>query len=301
MPEQGRVQTTHRDDSGAVMIQTLVGMAMNSLLLVPLLGTMWLGVQLIRTAPPSQNPTVYGVLVANAGRLEDSISLPLACGNPRTETTRTDCLKVVAAPLRPIPDPVHNDPAALADRQAIGYDATCWPVVHEEASLPDQRRLECWQLLKTGDLRSWVYGHNVPLSNTSDLLRITQWQISPDQELSSNVATGLTAVKWICPTTTDAQAKCSSSANVSTVELVTCASIKPGHRNLMKTGFVPFCDGTIGMQLSDGTDRPLGNTDGVCDDNEWLVPSGTPGVFENAAVDCEGYLLPPVFVYDGNR
>ena len=73
-------------------------MVMTGLLLSSVVGIMWLSVRLVRTAPPAHNPTVYGTLVAEGGRLGDSLSQPLVCSNPQLNSlgedtrSRSDCL-----------------------------------------------------------------------------------------------------------------------------------------------------------------------------------------------------------------
>lgn len=298
MTAPSAVRAGSRNDSGSVLIGELTAMIMTGLLLSSVVGVMWLSVRLVRTAPPAHNPTVYGTLVASGGRLGDSLSQPLFCDNPHDALTRSDCLDVKARQLHPIADP------AQATRQDVGDYAMCWAVTIELEVTPgvplEKRRLECWQYLHSGYLQSWVHPPKISLGDTTDYLFFedNQWEASPDPELSGSVVSGLTAVKWQCrPAISAPPVDCSPGVGVSNVELLVCASIRPEQRNAMKDGFVPFCDGTIGVQLPSGADRPLGDDDEVCDRDEWLMLSGTPGVYEDAAVDCEGYLLPPINVY----
>ena len=281
-------------DRGSVLIGELTAMIMTGLLLSSVVGVMWLSVRLVRTAPPAHNPTVYGTLVASGSRLGDSLSQPLVCSNPLGEPTRTGCLDVGVRQLKPIADPALRDPATAADRQAIGDDAMCWAVTTDRVQTSEKRRLECWQRLHSGYLQAWVHPPKTSLGDTTDYLffKDDQWEPSPDSEWSRNVASGLTAVEWLCldpdeledwqehQTAPSTGISCSrwvappyKSETIKVVELLTCASIKPEQRNLMKEGFVPFCDGTIGVDHT----RPDPAT------GDWA--------------GIEGYLLPPVRVY----
>ena len=281
------VRAAFRNDSGSVVIGELTAMVMTGLLLSSVVGIMWLSVRLVRTAPPAHNPTVYGTLVASGGRLGDSLSQPLVCSNPLGEDTRSDCLDLNARQLTPVADPALRHPETAADRQDIGDAAMCWAVSNDRATTVDKRRLECWQRLSSGYLQVWVHNHEEPddstpapddlLADTSDLLFITNWQTSSNETLSRSVVSGLESVRWQCD-----GAGCSPGVGVTTVELVVCAAIRPEQRNAMKPGFVPFCDGTIGAVLSDGSHRGRDNPNPP-DLNDW----GT----------IEGYLLPPVHVY----
>ena len=299
MPSLGSRQDAR--DSGNVLIGELTSLVLTGLMLASLLGVMWLSVRLVRTTPPAHNPTVYGTLVASGAELGDSLVPLLLCTNPNTtprENSRTNCLTVEPEQLSPVVDP------AAADRSDVGRDAMCWLVVNDRVqTADDKRRLECWQLLDSGYLQVWVHEHNEtdgvnplndldgdsvidldvdgnPVSGTSDLLRIQDWKTSPSVEHSHSIASGLRAMKWQCPTDVDDYAECSVGVATSTVELIACASIKPEQRNLMKDGFVPFCDGTIGMELSNGAARPAPSL------GDWT--------------SIEGYLLPPVYVYESN-
>lgn len=236
-----------RNDRGSVLLtDALVSMLIGSILLSGMLGVMWLSVKLVHTAPPDHNPTVYGTLISGTARLEDSLVAPLECTNPSSATTRSDCLTVVAGSIQPLPET--DEPTELS---AFTNDAACWVVANDSVDTSDKRVLECWQLLDTGYLTAWVYrSPDVDDPNTagiiednSDLLKIGVWQPSSDPELSRSVASGLKAVKWEHKPTEDV------------VEFHACASIKPDQRNLMETGFIPYCDGTIGETLLGGANR----------------------------------------------
>lgn len=261
-----------RNDRGsALLTDALVSMLIGSILLSGMLGVMWLSVKLVHTAPPDHNPTVYGTLISGTARLEDSLVPPLGCDNPSSATTRSDCLTVESDPISPVPDPVPS-----TDRLAIGDEASCWVVNNDRADTTDnkdKRRLECWQLLNSGYLYAWVHDPDLDprtdvLDDTSDLLTVPRnvWKLESNPELSRSVASGLVAVKWEHKPAEDA------------VEFLSCASIKPEQRNLMEPGFVPFCDGTTGVVLSDGSYRGLDDPNVRVDPDNW----GT----------IEGYQLP---------
>ena len=303
MSDPGSVRAASRNDSGFVLVAVLVDLTITALLFVTLIGFMFFAVRLVQSASPDTNPLVWSTLTSGVARLEDSLAPPLGCSNPSTATTRSGCLTVVADSVRPI-----DDPAPTIDRTGVGGTAVCWPVTNYEAPTIDQRRLECWQLLDTGYLRVWVHDHAVPdastvdsddfLSDTSDLLTIADWQPSPSPEFTRTASHGLAAIEWQCRTTAELAARqaarqadqpdplvpidsCLRSKadmpQVAAVELVSCAAIKPDQRNVMRPSFVPFCDGTTGAVLSDGTYRGQDNPNHPVP-NDW----GT----------IEGYLLP---------
>ena len=309
MSEHGSERARSRNDSGVVLIAVLVDLTITVALMATVIGFLFFAVRLVQSAAPDSNPLLWSTLTSSVARLEGSLAPPLACSNPAGATTRTDCLTVISPPLKPIADPL-----VRADRRAVGDDALCWQVAHERADTnDDKRRLECWQLLNSGYLQVWVHDHaeldpdtgnplndldgdgNIdldppltgdPISGTADLLAITDWQVSPNPDLSSTVASGLTSLKWLCPTASNPQTECSAGVNASTVELLACAAIKPEQRNLMEPGFVPFCDGSTGVVLSDGSYRGQDDPTAMVDPDDW----GT----------IEGYLLPAISVEIGN-
>ena len=278
-----------------MLVAVLVDLTITALLFATVIGFLFFAVRLVQSASPDTNPLVWSTLTSSVAQLEGSLIPPLVCSNPPTATTRSDCLTVEADPLRAIRDP------AAAVRGADEQSVTCWPVTNDEARkpdgtpLPDQRRLECWQLLDSGYLRIWVHDHDevdeneIPLTDTTDLLAITNWQPSPDPALSRTATHGLAAIEWQCLTSAELTARpnapvsdsCSRSRadmpQVAAVELVACAAVRPDDRNVMKPGLVPFCDGTTGVVLSDGSYRGRDNPNHP-DSNDW----GT----------IEGYLLP---------
>ena len=311
MFDPGSVRTASRNDSGFMLISVLGELAITVAVVGTLIGFMVAATRLVQSASPGTNPLVWSTLTSSAARLEGSLAPPLGCSNPPPPNpldpnnppvnSRKDCLTVVADPLRPIPDP------AAASRYADEQPVTCWPVTNGEAPLPDQRRLECWQLLDSGYLRIWVHDHAVPdestlaaddfLPDTSDLLTILNWQPSPNPALSRTATHGLTAAEWHCLTTVELAARqvarqadqsdppvpantCSRSEadmpQVAAVELVVCAAIKPKQRNVMKPGFVPFCDGTTGVVLSDGSYRGLDDPNARVDPDDWGTIEGYP-------------------------
>ena len=294
MSDPGSVRDGTRNDSGFVLIAVLVDLTITALLFATLIGFMFFAVRLVQSASPDSNPLVWSSLTSSVARLEDSMVPSLVCENPKIlppENSRKDCLTVKADPVRPIIRP--------------GVESTevvCWTVTNDEAKerdgtpLLDQRRLECWELLETGYLRVWVHDPdldpNTPgLEDTSDLLSIpaSAWAREPDSALSRTAAHGLAAVEWQCLTTAELAARpdppipksCSRSEadmpQVAAVELVACAAIRPDDRNLMEPGFVPFCNGTTGAVLSDGSYRGRDNPNHP-DMNDWST--------------IEGYLLP---------
>ena len=288
-PDQVRAA---RNDSGFVLVAVLVDLTITALLFATVIGFLFFAVRLVQSASPDTNPLVWSTLTSSVARLEGSLAPPLDCKNPEITpplNSRKDCLTVKAEPIRPIVRPGVED------------TAVCWTVTNDEAlkpdgtPLPDQRRLECWELLDSDYLRIWVHDHNevdeneIPLTDTTDLLAITNWQPSPDPALSRTATHGLAAIEWQCLTSAELTARpnapvsdsCSRSRadmpQVAAVELVACAAVRPDDRNVMKPGLVPFCDGTTGVVLSDGSYRGRDNPNHP-DSNDW----GT----------IEGYLLP---------
>ena len=265
-------------------------MTISAMLLGGVLSTMFLSVKLVNTAPPDTNPHTFGAVAAAVARLEGSATADLTCANPSGVNSRKDCVEVASAPQ------------TLTPHQGD----LCWAVAtaQQPPSPPhdDGRRLECWKLLPQGDLLAYRYAPDIraptppdPLPEgwpricseglASDCLNIALWSDPIEETLPR--ASGLAALGWECLTGAEVADpalvvppdSCTRSFadGPARVELISCAAIRPNQRQLMALDEVPFCDGTAGVVLSDGSYRPSH------DPNDW----GT----------IEGYAMPTLRVF----
>ena len=209
----------------------MVAMTISSMMLASVLSVLFASVKLVNTAPPDTNPHTFGALASSLARLEGSLAAPLLCENPAGVNSRSDCIKVVAGPVVPQPHDGH---------------LVCWVVLSGA-----DRRLECWEHLEEqGDLVVHRYLPDItPTSPTpqscpeglaKDCLTIPGWETSIEETLPR--AYGLAALDW--------------DTSSSPVTLTGCAAIRPDQLTLTEPDEVEFCDGSKGLFLPNGTERP---------------------------------------------
>ena len=207
------------------LAETIVAMVIAGLLLGGVLSTVVFSAKLVASAPSDTNPHTFGALAAAVARLEGSAATEQTCANPAGANLRSGCLRVETAP------PAAQD---LYDGHGVLVHETCW-VVGTGAG----RRLECWELLAQGDLVARRYPPAGTVADPADALGITNWNhAAPDP---APVASGIVAFDW-------------DTAGAA-VELSSCAAIRPDQRRLMPDDEVPFCDGSTGVLLADGSPR----------------------------------------------
>ena len=255
-----------RNDSGAPLLELVVVMIVSGMLLSTVLTALLASSRLLAAAGPDSDPSVYGSVSAAVARLEASMASRQSCGNPPGARTREECLAVqTSGAITVIVDPVTGAAPGIA-HPAGTPDTACWRVADPAVATVEKRRLECWELTAADVLAVTVHAHaetyppghpdaGTPVSgpDAADLLSIGVWDPSP--ESSRVVAVGVAALRW--------------EPEIGMVRV--CAAVRDLQRRLMNDEQVPFCDGSVGVDLPGGTARPTGGWD-----------------------ELEGFLLPPI-------
>ena len=255
-----------RDDSGAPLLELVIIMIVSGMLLSTVIAAVLASARLLAGAAPDTDPTVYGSLSTAVARLEASLAARQTCDNPAEARTRSDCLKVLTSGAVTVwVDPIRGQLPGTPPPSG-SEDAVCWLVQDEAVSSPDKRRLECWSLNAAGVVAAARHAHAettdalppVPLSDAevADLLAIDDWQPAP--ESSRIVTSGVAALIW----------------DPYNGIVRGCAAIRDDQRRLMPDWDVPFCDGTVGVELAGGVSRPAAST------GDWA--------------GLEGFRLPPI-------
>lgn len=281
----------NRNDDGIVLIELVVVMAISGLLLAGVLSTMYLSVKLVNTAPADTNPHTFGAVAATVARLEGSATADLTCTNPSSGVnSRKDCVKITSDPQTPTST---ADALCWVVNTDTGRRRECWEllpqgdlVAHRYRPVAAATAEQCYTppttSTATDPARPAHFEDCLAFDDTDpvtvDDVQRPDWQTTPAESLPR--AAGLKALEWACltpaevadPTLVVPPDSCTRSFadGPARVELASCAAIRPDQRQLMADDAVPFCDGTTGTMLPDGSDRPSH------DPNDWSTIEGYP-------------------------
>ena len=247
------------NDSGAPLLELVIVMIVSGMLLSTVLTALLASSRLLAAAAPNSDPSVYGLMSGAVSRLEASMASRQSCSNPPGARTREECLAVeTSGAIVVMVDPMTGATPGIP-HPAGTPDAACWQIADAAAATVEKRRLECWELSAADVLAVTVHAHaetyppghpsaGSPVSDpdAADLLSIGVWQPEAEAGSSRVVAVGVAALRW--------------DPENGTVRV--CASLRHGQRRLMSDDQVPFCDGSVGVDLPGGVARPAPSTGG---------------------------------------